>query len=107
MSEFYQNLASGSLKAQALKESQIAMLKSRVCLDRDRLRSSRGTVDLSSTFVKKQYDLSHPFYWAGFSLIGNPLRSIYSIYTNRKRRCISVFTNYVLVLIDNFNRNLL
>lgn len=72
MSEFYQNIASGSMKAMALRESQIAMLQGRVYLDEDRLRSSRGTVDLPPTLVKKQYDLSHPFYWAGFSLIGNP-----------------------------------
>lgn len=72
MSEFYQNLASGQMKAQALRESQIAMLQGQVYLDKDRLRSSRGTVDLPPTLTKKQYDLSHPFYWAGFSLIGNP-----------------------------------
>ena len=72
MSEFYQNLASGKMKAQALRESQIAMLQGQIYLDKDRLRSARGTVDLPPTLTKKQYDLSHPFYWAGFSLIGNP-----------------------------------
>ena len=72
MSEFYQNLASGEMKAQALRQSQIAMLQGQIYLDKDRLRSARGTIDLPPTLIKNQYDLSHPFYWAGFSLIGNP-----------------------------------
>lgn len=73
MSEFYQNLKSGSIKAQALREAQIAMLQGKIYLDRGQLRGSRGTVDLPRALSTSQHnDLSHPFYWAGFSLMGNP-----------------------------------
>jgi CHAT domain-containing protein len=74
MSEFYQNLKSGSMKAQALRESQIAMLQGKVYVEKGQLRNTRGTtVDLPQALTTKQYNnLSHPFYWAGFSLVGNP-----------------------------------
>ena len=73
MSEFYQNLKSGSMKAQALRESQIAMLQGKVYVRENQLKSSRGTIDLPKTLVSaNNYDLSHPFYWASFSMMGNP-----------------------------------
>ncbi|WP_319419093.1 CHAT domain-containing protein [Pleurocapsa sp. FMAR1] len=73
MSEFYQNLKSGSMKAQALRESQVAMLQGKVYVEGDRLRSSRGAVDLPPALAEtKTTNLSHPFYWAGFSIMGNP-----------------------------------
>ena len=72
MSEFYRDLQSGLGKAQALRASQLAMLQGKVFLEEGQLRSVRGTVDLPFTLVKNKYNLSHPFYWAGFSLIGNP-----------------------------------
>ena len=73
MSEFYQNLKSGSMKAQALRESQIAMLQGKVYVEGDQLRSSRGAVNLPAALAQtKTTNLSHPFYWAGFSLMGNP-----------------------------------
>lgn len=73
MSEFYQNLKSGSMKAQALREAQVAMLQGKIYLEEGQLRSTRGTVDLPQTLTTSHYnDLSHPFYWAGFSLMGNP-----------------------------------
>ena len=73
MSEFYQNLKADSMKAQALQESQIAMLQGKVYVSENQLRNSRGTIDLPETLAKAQSnDLSHPFYWAGFSIMGNP-----------------------------------
>ena len=73
MSEFYQNLKSGSMKAVALREAQIAMLQGKVYVEASQIRSSRGTLDLPPTLISDKYNnLSHPFYWAGFSLVGNP-----------------------------------
>ena len=73
MSEFYQNLKSGSMKAQALQESQIAMLQGKVYVEGNQLRSSRGAVDLPKVLTRTESDsLAHPFYWAGFSIMGNP-----------------------------------
>jgi CHAT domain-containing protein len=73
MSEFYQNLKSGLMKAQALRKSQIAMLQGKVFLEGGQLKSSRGVVDLPEALdIYQRDDLSNPFYWAGFSLVGNP-----------------------------------
>lgn len=73
MSEFYQNLKSGLMKAQALRASQIAMLQGKVFLEGGQLKSARGAVDLPDALdIYQRDDLSHPFYWAGFSLVGNP-----------------------------------
>jgi CHAT domain-containing protein len=73
MSEFYQNLKSGLLKAEALRKSQIAMLQGKVFLEDGQLKSARGVVDIPEALdIYQRDDLSHPFYWAGFSLVGNP-----------------------------------
>ena len=73
MSEFYQNLKSGSIKAQALRESQIAMLQSQVYLKDGQLQSARGAVKIPETLnIYRRDNLSHPYYWAGFSLMGSP-----------------------------------
>ena len=72
MSEFYQNLKSSATKAEALRQAQIAMIQKQIIIEGDRLRSSRGAVSLPPKLANTKQDLSHPFYWAGFSLIGNP-----------------------------------
>ena len=73
MSEFYQNLKSGLMKAQALRESQIAMLKGKVYLKDGQLQSVRRAVSIPTSLNTQHRDnLSHPYYWAGFSLIGSP-----------------------------------
>jgi CHAT domain-containing protein len=46
MNEFYKQLRDGSLKSEALQQAQISLLKGK--------------------------EFSHPFYWATFTLVGNP-----------------------------------
>ena len=62
MVNFYQRLKSAPIKAEALRQTQMAML--------------RGQPDLhgvlTSELASTQDDLSHPFYWAAFTVIGNP-----------------------------------
>jgi CHAT domain-containing protein len=73
MSEFYQNLKSGLTRAKALRESQIAMLRGKIFFEDGQLKSTKRTIDLpQASDIYQRDDLSHPFYWAGFSLIGNP-----------------------------------
>jgi CHAT domain-containing protein len=73
MSEFYQRLKSTLNKADALQKTQIAMIRGKVYLRGGELVSSRGNVVLPDILVNNnKKDLSHPFYWAGFSLIGSP-----------------------------------
>jgi CHAT domain-containing protein len=73
MSEFYQQLKTTPVKADALRKAQIAMLKGKVYLQQGELINSRGGISLPSNLAQTQENnLSHPFYWASFSLIGSP-----------------------------------
>ena len=75
MSEFYQALKQTPIKAEALKQAQLAMLKRQVSFVAGQLRGSEISVSLPPTLTNldiEQQDLAHPFYWAGFTMIGNP-----------------------------------
>lgn len=72
MSEFYQQLKTLPLKAEALRQAQIAMLNGKLRIEQGQLRTSRGPVALPPALAEASEDLSHPFYWAAFSTIGSP-----------------------------------
>ncbi|CAD5917374.1 hypothetical protein PCC9214_00433 [Planktothrix tepida] len=73
MSEFYQQLKTSSTKAKALQQTQIRMLKGDVRLQQGELFLSRGEISLPPEIVQPGIDnLSHPYYWAAFTLIGSP-----------------------------------
>lgn len=73
MTEFYQNLKFDSVKVKALQEAQIAMLKGNTSLPKSQLRNSQEIISLLQNIPENEFEkLSHPFYWAGFSLVGNP-----------------------------------
>ncbi len=71
VTEFYQQLKTAPIKAEALRQTQIAMLNHRVHIQRHELRWTGGKQVLPPD-LPKQADLSHPYYWAGFTLVGNP-----------------------------------
>ncbi|AUC61305.1 hypothetical protein AA637_09155 [Cyanobacterium sp. HL-69] len=79
MSEFYQHLKSYEtktdllLKSDALRDTQVSMINRQVYIADGQLRSTRGNLSLPS--ISTQFgdeDLSHPFYWAPFTIIGSP-----------------------------------
>ncbi len=74
MTEFYRQLQTAPIKAEALRRAQIAMLKGEVQIDGDQLRGSRGgELVLPATLaVGGKRTLNHPYYWASFTLIGSP-----------------------------------
>jgi CHAT domain-containing protein len=77
MSEFYKHLSQPdvTIKAEALRRSQIAMLQRKVRLENAQLRGLDKLGDISlppSLGVRGNPDFSHPYYWAAFTMIGSP-----------------------------------
>ncbi|WP_157135544.1 CHAT domain-containing protein, partial [Kamptonema sp. PCC 6506] len=75
MAGFYSQLRNAAIKSEALRQSQIAMLRGEIKIESGQLRGggvasgvmlpAGGKNQLSTT-------LSHPYYWSGFTMIGSP-----------------------------------
>ncbi|MCD8487086.1 MAG: CHAT domain-containing protein [Desertifilum sp.] len=73
MSDFYTQLKTAPIKAEALRRTQVAMLEGQVRVENNQLQiPGLGTVPLPSTLLSGQENLSHPYFWSAFTLIGNP-----------------------------------
>ena len=73
MTEFYQHFQKMPLKAEALRQAQIAMLKGQVDINMGELNGSWGELQLPSELSELGNKIfSHPYYWSAFTLIGNP-----------------------------------
>ncbi|MBW4548584.1 MAG: CHAT domain-containing protein [Symplocastrum torsivum CPER-KK1] len=73
MSEFYQQLKAAPVKAEALRQAQLAMLKGEVRIEAGELVTSEGRLSLPPELARVgDQSLTHPFYWGAFTLIGNP-----------------------------------
>lgn len=73
MTEFYEQLQQSPIKAEALRRAQVAMLKGEVKLEDGQLITPSQTLPLPPELAKLgNQTLSHPKFWAAFTLIGNP-----------------------------------
>ena len=73
MSEFYQQMANASTKAEALRQAQLKMLRGEVKVADRKLQLSRGEVQLPPELnLEEASDLSSPYYWAAFTMVGSP-----------------------------------
>ena len=75
MTEFYTHLNNAKIKAEALRQAQLAMLRGDVVIAEGNLTRSggRSAVVLPPTlrnFGNKNF--SHPYYWSGFTMVGSP-----------------------------------
>ncbi len=73
MSEFYQQLKSTPIKSAALRQAQVNLLNQKVFVEESQIKGLDVEVNLPEITVPEQdQDFTHPFYWAGFTVIGNP-----------------------------------
>ncbi|MDY7013076.1 MAG: CHAT domain-containing protein [Cyanobacteriota bacterium] len=73
MSEFYQQLKNAPTKIEALERAQIALIRGNVRVEEGKLNYSGGSIPLPEAIaLERPPDLSHPFFWAAFTLIGSP-----------------------------------
>ena len=73
MQKFYANLATGNLsKAEALRRSQLSLMGKNTTISGD-LRGSIKFPNSDGSKTAIDRNLSHPYYWAPFILIGNGL----------------------------------
>jgi CHAT domain-containing protein len=76
MTMFYDKLKTTPMKAESLRQAQLALLKGNVTIQNNELILDNNLkVKLSPTlakFFKTNKDLRNPYYWSAFTLIGNP-----------------------------------
>ncbi|WP_017718435.1 CHAT domain-containing protein [Kamptonema formosum] len=75
MTEFYQHLASAKIKAEALRQAQLAMIRGEVRIEGGQLLRSgtRAGVSLPAELLNEgSHNLKHPYYWSAFTMIGSP-----------------------------------
>ncbi|NJL67714.1 MAG: CHAT domain-containing protein [Microcoleus sp. SM1_3_4] len=80
MAEFYHQLTRGKIKVESLRSAQMAMLQGKVKIDSEGLISIDNESRMLSSGQPLKIDLelsgninlSHPYYWSGFTMIGSP-----------------------------------
>jgi filamentous hemagglutinin family protein len=73
MSDFYDELKTASIKADALRAAQVAMLRGEVRVENGQLRFKKATFPLPEDLkALGEVRLTHPYYWSGFTMIGSP-----------------------------------
>lgn len=73
MVSFYQQLKTAPIKAEALQQTQLAMLRRQLHMQSAPVQRAIEKAPLSADLQDAiESDLSHPYYWAAFTMIGNP-----------------------------------
>lgn len=75
MIEFYSHLRDVNIKAEALRQAQLAMIHGQVTIKDGQLKASSRwpeNITLPAELATAYSDLSHPYYWSGFTMIGSP-----------------------------------
>ncbi|MFG6098158.1 CHAT domain-containing protein [Leptothoe sp. ISB3NOV94-8A] len=74
MTEFYHQLPRPTLRHHALQRAQISLISGATHINNNTLYTSQGDITLPVELRLPTTEFSHPFYWAGFTMVGNPWR---------------------------------
>ncbi|MDY7006927.1 MAG: CHAT domain-containing protein [Cyanobacteriota bacterium] len=75
MTEFYSHLNQTKIKAEAVRQAQLAMLRGDVVIKENQIARVGGRESVELPWVLGEIEnrrLSHPYYWAGFTMVGSP-----------------------------------
>jgi CHAT domain-containing protein len=73
MTQFYERLKQAPNKAEALRQAQLAMIKGEVRLQGGNLITSHSSIPLPPQLAQLgDKDLTHPYFWSAFTMVGNP-----------------------------------
>lgn len=72
MSEFYAQLQTQPIKAEALRQAQLSLIQGNVQLEENAIIGSWGRVTLEERLTEVNRNLAHPYYWSAFTLVGSP-----------------------------------
>ena len=74
MADFYKQLKkTGVIKAEALQQAQLDMINGEVRMENGKLKIEEKSFDLPPKLAESaDRDFKHPYYWSGFTIIGNP-----------------------------------
>ncbi len=71
--EFYRQLSKVPIKSEALRQAQLAMIRGNVRIENNQLYGSGKGISLPPELsALGKLSLSHPYYWAAFTLVGDP-----------------------------------
>jgi len=73
MTSFYEQLQQSPLKAEALRQAQLAMIRGQVRLEEGYLVTPNRRIALPPELANlPAKELTHPYYWSAFTLVGSP-----------------------------------
>lgn len=73
MTRFYEQLRDVPLKVNAIQQAQLSLLRGEVYLEAGELVTPDNRLPLPPQLAALgDYDLTHPYFWSGFTLIGSP-----------------------------------
>ncbi|NJL01785.1 MAG: CHAT domain-containing protein [Spirulinaceae cyanobacterium SM2_1_0] len=72
MAAFYEQLRDAPYRADALRQAQLALLSGATKLEPGQVTQRGGAIALPPDVRLGSPDLSHPYYWSAFTLVGNP-----------------------------------
>jgi len=74
MSQFYKELKQSSVRAEALQQAQVSLIRGNVGISDGLIYGPNDNeiAQLPDLAESGRWDFSHPFYWSAFTMIGNP-----------------------------------